>query len=334
MGLQSVPVEKIEMVQSRTNLDMMVIQEYAEAMSSGVHFPPISVLVDVDGKLWCWDGCHRTMAARQAGQAYIQADVSSGSRRDALLLAAGANSNHGLRRTNDDKRRAVQMLLDDPEWSAWSDREIARRCSVSNTFVSKLRPATVNVDSTAAEHTYTRAGQTQTMNTSNIGQRRGVGAWWTANDTNHVLQIREKENVPSPVSTGEGQGEGYFCLDCHLTPVDYPGQQCPDCVAAMNAREETRLELRAAAQRAAQELGARAVGSLALALKSDNCHAWHLMSGMTMPVFDSRDVDEMRRTLADKILIRAIGYQYADSENDVRKFFQQHNIGLQSSIDE
>ena len=28
---------------------------------------------------------------------------------------------------NADKRRAVVALLEDPEWSAWSDREIARR---------------------------------------------------------------------------------------------------------------------------------------------------------------------------------------------------------------
>lgn len=171
MGLQSVLAEKIEMVQSRTNLDMMVIQEYAEAMSSGVHFPPISVLVDVDGKLWCWDGCHRTMAARQAGQAYIQADVSSGSRRDALLLAAGANSNHGLRRTNGDKRRAVQWLLDDPEWSRWSDREIASRCGVSHTFVAKMRPVTDNVSS---ERIYTtRHGTVSTMNVQKIGKSIG-----------------------------------------------------------------------------------------------------------------------------------------------------------------
>ncbi|MCC7275806.1 MAG: hypothetical protein IT561_24260 [Alphaproteobacteria bacterium] len=51
------------------------------------------------------------------------------------------NAAHGMRRTNQDKRRAVMALLDDPEWAAWSDGEISRRCAVSQPFVGKLRPA-------------------------------------------------------------------------------------------------------------------------------------------------------------------------------------------------
>jgi len=33
-----------------------------------------------------------------------------------LLYAVGSNATHGLRRSNADKRRAAQMLLEDPEW--------------------------------------------------------------------------------------------------------------------------------------------------------------------------------------------------------------------------
>ena len=39
----------------------------------------------------------------------------------------------------EDKRRAVMTLLNDPEWSAWSDREIARQCRVSDKTVGHLR---------------------------------------------------------------------------------------------------------------------------------------------------------------------------------------------------
>ncbi|HEV3448349.1 MAG TPA: hypothetical protein VG099_27180 [Gemmataceae bacterium] len=46
---------------------------------------------------------------------------------------------HGLPRTNADKRKAVLLLLADVEWSQWSDGQIARRCQVSQVFVSKLR---------------------------------------------------------------------------------------------------------------------------------------------------------------------------------------------------
>src|SRR6185312_13903179 len=36
-------------------------------------------------------------------------------------------------------RRAVITLLNDEEWSGWSDREIARRCAVDNSTVSRIR---------------------------------------------------------------------------------------------------------------------------------------------------------------------------------------------------
>jgi hypothetical protein len=66
--------------------------------------------------------------------------------------------------------RAVLRLLEDAEWSAWSDSEIARRTNVSHTFVASLRPAvTCNV---SCEKTYTtKHGTTATMNTANIGRR-------------------------------------------------------------------------------------------------------------------------------------------------------------------
>jgi hypothetical protein len=51
----------------------------------------------------------------------------------------GANATHGLRRTNADKRRAALTLLQDEEWQRWSNREIARQCGVTHTFVAKLR---------------------------------------------------------------------------------------------------------------------------------------------------------------------------------------------------
>src|SRR5713226_8682144 len=67
------------------------------------------------------------------------ADVRPGTERDALLFSISCNGAHGLPRTNADKRKAVTLLLADAQWSQWSDREIARRCQVSNDFVSKFR---------------------------------------------------------------------------------------------------------------------------------------------------------------------------------------------------
>jgi hypothetical protein len=97
------------------------------------------------------------------------ADIRQGTRRDAVLFSVGANATHGLRRTNEDKRRSVMTLLNDPEWARWSDREIARQCGVDNSFVSRLRPKRASVDQQQIERTVTRSGATYTMNTSRIG---------------------------------------------------------------------------------------------------------------------------------------------------------------------
>jgi hypothetical protein len=65
--------------------------------------------------------------------------VREGTRRDALRYALSANAEHGHRRTNEDKRRAVDIMLDDPEWSQLTDREIAEACLTGDRFVSSRR---------------------------------------------------------------------------------------------------------------------------------------------------------------------------------------------------
>jgi Zn-dependent M16 (insulinase) family peptidase len=62
-----------------------------------------------------------------------------GSQRDAVLYSVGANASHGLARTQEDKRKAVKTILEDFEWSDWSDREIARRASVSLQLVQAVK---------------------------------------------------------------------------------------------------------------------------------------------------------------------------------------------------
>ena len=115
------------------------IREYADALAEGAIFPPVIVFLDADGRHWLADGFHRYEAHKVAGRAEIAAQVHDGGRREALLFAAGANAAHGLRRTQEDKRRAILALLTDPEWKEWSDREIARRTATSDKTVAKLR---------------------------------------------------------------------------------------------------------------------------------------------------------------------------------------------------
>lgn len=67
------------------------------------------------------------------------------------------------------------MLLNDPEWSRWSDREIARRANVHHSFVSKLRSLSTDDSEPAPERKYTnKHGTVSTMHIENIGQAREV----------------------------------------------------------------------------------------------------------------------------------------------------------------
>lgn len=155
--------------QPRAQIDMFIVDDYADAMRAGATFPPVDVFFD-GTDYWLADGFHRHAAAVQAGVAEIAITVHQGTRRDAILFSCGANAAHGLRRTNADKRRAVATLLRDEEWGKWTDSEIARRCAVSQPFVSGLSASLRTVISEARTYT-TKHGTMATMNTANIGTR-------------------------------------------------------------------------------------------------------------------------------------------------------------------
>ncbi len=123
---------------SRAGIDRAVVADYADAMEADAVFPPIIAVYD-GTQYWPGDGFHRIAAARRIARETISADVRDGGQRDALLLAASANANHGLRRTQADKRRSIETLLRDPEWARWSDRQIGKACAVDHKTVAKVR---------------------------------------------------------------------------------------------------------------------------------------------------------------------------------------------------
>lgn len=123
--------------QPRTELNEDVIAEYAEQMREGVEFPAITAYFD-GVSYWLADGFHRYWAATRA-EVEVAVHFIKGAKRDAILHSVGANANHGLRRSNADKRKAVKTLLEDAEWMQWSDRAIARQCQVSADLVGSVR---------------------------------------------------------------------------------------------------------------------------------------------------------------------------------------------------
>ena len=128
--------------QVRVAPNQEAIDDYAQRMIDGDEFPPVDVFCDESAVLWAADGHHRVMAALKARKGTIRANVQLGSVRDAILFACGANQTNGLRRTYQDKRKAVGTLLADPKWRKRSDRWIAEACGVGHPLVADVRKAT------------------------------------------------------------------------------------------------------------------------------------------------------------------------------------------------
>jgi hypothetical protein len=180
--------------QPRENLHNDRIAEYAESMKAGDQFPPLTVFHDGE-VYWLADGFHRFYAAQHAGRKHIRCYVRQGGLRDAILYSVGANAKHGLARSDADKERAVLRLLNDAEWSTWTDRDIAKRCFVSHPFVAKVRKAHAGVTgNVSSERTYTtKHGTTATMKTAGINASRATN--FRAENVQVDAADHQKENA-------------------------------------------------------------------------------------------------------------------------------------------
>lgn len=158
--------------QARADTDEETVLRYAASLLDGATFPPVVLFQDEEGALRLADGFHRVAARRyllarveaavggfvEVGDervdvaqiealdlAVVRAVVHQGDARDAFLFGATANDTHGLPASRADRRRAAVAMLTDPEWSSWSDREIARRCGIrSHSTVSRYRAELVS----------------------------------------------------------------------------------------------------------------------------------------------------------------------------------------------
>lgn len=117
-------------MQSRSSIPAEWVKRYAEDMERGDIFPPVDVFHDGE-HYWLANGYIRTGAAESLGLTEIEIKVHQGTKRDAQLFSFQANHDNGNPRTDADIDRAVEAMLTDPEWSKWSNREIARRCHTS-----------------------------------------------------------------------------------------------------------------------------------------------------------------------------------------------------------
>jgi ParB-like chromosome segregation protein Spo0J len=135
------PIADIRMdggTQSRVAIDESTVDSYAESLLNGDVLPPPIVFFD-GSNYWLADGFHRVHAAIRAKRTEVYCFLKEGTQREAILYAVGSNVDHGLRRTNADKRRSIELLLQDPKWRQKSDAWIADTCRVSDKSVAGRR---------------------------------------------------------------------------------------------------------------------------------------------------------------------------------------------------
>jgi len=123
--------------QVRARIDEEVVGEYAQAMGKGAPFPEVTLVKETPYHFAIADGWHRVLAAKKLGRKHILARWTPGDRQTTLRIALRANAAHGLRRTNADKRRAVELAL--KAFPRLSSRQIADLCAVSHHTVEVAR---------------------------------------------------------------------------------------------------------------------------------------------------------------------------------------------------
>jgi hypothetical protein len=139
--MMRLPISSIRLdggTQPRAAIHAQTVSDYMKDMASGAEFPPVDVFYD-GSNYWLADGFHRIMAAEKSGRDEIACQVHQGTQQDAQWYSFGANKGNGLRRTNQDKQRAVKAALQHPGGADLSDGQIASHVGVSDQMVRNYR---------------------------------------------------------------------------------------------------------------------------------------------------------------------------------------------------
>ena len=239
------PLKKIRLdggTQTRARVNEPMLTEYAQEMKGGAVFPPLVVFYD-GTDYWLADGFHRWGAAESIKLDAIECEVRSGTMEDAQWFSYSANKTNGMRRSNDDKARAVKAALKHCG-GLKSNAEIARHVGVSREMVSDHRdrlqaageiasPAhhaesaraavseCVPVAPGESARVVTRKGKTYQMKTGKIGKAKKPRAAKLAK--NHFKAMKLREDLPANV----GQ------IKADAVTVELPTNHVGNCAYAL-----------------------------------------------------------------------------------------------------
>lgn len=205
-----------------------VIADLVELLKSGNQLlgpreDQYPVVFTTGGKHYLGDGFTRYSARQEAGIKMMRVESRPGGLREAILFAASANWAHGRPRSDADRRRAVEVLLADPEWGQWSDRQIAKACQVSPTLVGRVR-ASVHVD--RSNRKATRGGVEYSIDITGINRGRTPAermAGMTPEQQRAWLEAREAQ-----AEAAEDKKEERASRSASKPPTG-PEEYCPKC---------------------------------------------------------------------------------------------------------
>lgn len=251
--------------QARQGNNEATVEEYTAAMHEErwQWHQGNALTVFYDGTdYWLGDGFHRIESATRAGLLSVPCDVREGGRREAVLHACGANASHGLRRTREDVRRAIDILLRDPEWGQWSDREIARRVGCSHPTVASMRQEMSRLSGKnyqIAERTVSRNGTTytQTPPARPAPVQTAVEEDDDDDEEDDAIPLQPDEEDAAEADAAE-KPQPLTCTRCgktHTWPTVFYGKICESCYYQKlgHAEDYTQIGAEAAAERGIEE---------------------------------------------------------------------------------
>ena len=201
--------------QARTKTDIKTCEAYIESMKHGANFPPLEVFSDgTSDRYILADGFHRLQSHMSfRPNEPIQCCVHFGTLEDAQWFAITANKTHGLRRTNEDKRKAVKMALlhQKSRDEEMSDRTIAEVVGVSDRMVNGVRAELIST-AKLSQSTRRKGKDGRIIDTANIGQ------------TSMYAHLNEP---PEPESNIRTNADG---KQVNIKSFDFTAKrQCKDC---------------------------------------------------------------------------------------------------------
>jgi hypothetical protein len=123
----------------RVELNQATVSEYVEAMKGGSEFPPLEC-AELDGELLLYDGFLRYAAYKRRHTTDIAIRTRIADTMDEVVLwAVKANAYPGLKRTNEDKKKSVEVLLETAISHDMTNEQIANAAGVSDETVRKYR---------------------------------------------------------------------------------------------------------------------------------------------------------------------------------------------------